>query len=289
MQNKSDKIAPYLFLLPALLGLVVFRLYPIGDALVSSMQTSSFAGTGQVSWVGLDNYRFLLSDPTFWKSLKATLLLTVTINPTQILVALGLALLVNREGRFIRFSRTMFIMPVTVSTTVARVLWGLMLNPNSGLINSILAIFKISPQPFLTSANQAMWSIVALTTWRAAGYWMIFLLAGLQQIPISVYESSSLDGANKWETFRYITFPLLKRTLAFVTVADTCANFVLFVPMYLLTSGGPQMSTNVLMYEAFRNAFIYGDRGMASAIVTVILVLILLTVALEFWLLRTEE
>jgi len=289
LHKKRDVIAPYLSLAPALAGLLIFRLYPIADALVSSFQSTSLTGTGHVSWVGFDNYRFLFQDPTFWKSFKVTLLFTLIINPVQIFIALFLAMLVNREGKAINVFRTIFFMPVTVSTTVASVLWGLMLNPNSGLINSLLAIVGVSPQPFLTSSSQAMWSIVALTTWRAAGYWMIFILAGLQQVPTSVYEASTIDGANKCQTFKYITFPLLKRTLTFVVVADTSANFLLFVPMYLLTNGGPAMSTNVLMYEAFRNAFIYGDRGIACAIVSIILLLILLTVGLEFRLLRTEE
>ena len=282
-------MAPYLFLAPALAGLLVFRLYPVADAIITSFRSTSFSGTGHVSWVGLENYKFLLHDPTFWKSLKATLLFTCIINPVQICSALVLALLVNREGKAINVFRTILFMPVTVSTTVASVLWGLMLNPNSGLMNALLALVGINPQPFLTSSRQAMWSIVALTTWRAAGYWMVFILAGLQQIPASIYEAATIDGSNKWQTFRYMTIPLLKRTLTFVVVADTSANFLLFVPMYLLTNGGPAMSTNVLMYEAFRNAFIYGDRGTACALVSIILLLILLTVGLEFILLRSEE
>lgn len=289
ISRKLESFSPYFFLAPALVGLLVFRLFPIANALVSSFQTTGFSGIGNVRWVGLENYKFLVQDPTFWQSFKATLLFTLVINPVQICAALILALLVNRDGKAINVFRTIFFMPVTVSTTVASVLWGLMLNPNSGLINSMLAMVGISPQPFLTSSRQAMWSIVALTTWRAAGYWMIFILAGLQQVPTSVYEASTIDGANGLQTFRYITFPLLKRTLTFVVVADTSANFLLFVPMYLLTKGGPAMSTNVLMYEAFRNAFIYGDRGKACAIVVIILLLVLLTVGLEFRLLRSEQ
>lgn len=127
-----------------------------------------------------------------------------------------------------------------------------------------------------------------IATWKGVGYWAVFLLAGLQEVPASLYEAASIDGAGKWDRFKHVTFPLMKRPLTFVTVADTVANFLLFAPMYILTKGGPENSTNVLMEESFNNAFVYSDPGRSSAIVILLLILILIIIGVQFRLLRSK-
>ena len=284
---KDERLSPYLFLLPGILGLFVFRLFPIIYSGITSFQTRNLVGATE--WVGWENYRFLFQDQIFWQSFATTMKWSIVINPLQILSALALALLVNRKLKGINIFRTIYFLPITVSLAIASTIWGLMLNPNSGLINSILAMVKIPPQPFLTSSKQALWVIMLIASWRGIGYWMMFILAGLQGISAELYEAAKIDGAGKGKILRYVTLPLLKRTLAFVTVADTCANFLIFVPMFILTKGGPQMSTNVLIYEAYNNAFIYGDHGLSSAIVMIILVIILMVVGIELRVLRAEH
>jgi multiple sugar transport system permease protein len=284
---KKEPIIPYLFLGPALIGLLVFRIFPIANAFVSSFCTAGFNGI--TKWAGFSNYSFLFHDATFWKSLWVTIKWSLIINPFQILSALVLAIFVNRQLKGIGFFRTMYFIPITVSLSVASTIWGLMLNPNSGLVNAILTQFMIPAQPFLSSPKQALWVLMIIASWRGIGYWMMFLLAGLQGIPVELYEAAKIDGAKKSQILRKVTLPLLKRTLAFVTVADTCSNFLLFVPMFVLTKGGPNLSTNVLIYEAYNNAFIYGDRGISSAIVMVILIVIVMVVGLELRMLRTDH
>jgi multiple sugar transport system permease protein len=144
-------------------------------------------------------------------------------------------------------------------------------------------------QPFLTSTDQALWSIIMLASWVGVPYWALFLLAGLQGIPPELYEAAEIDGANWWRRFADVTFPLLRRVLVFVLVADTVANFLLFVPVLLLTQGGPQLSTNTLMYEAYLRGFVYGDFGASSAMIALLLLVTLAVVAVEFWLLRTTD
>ena len=226
---RSDKHVPYLFLAPALLGLVLFRLYPIFLALWESLFVTGFGPAGGRSFVGLENFQFLFEDFVFWRSVKATAILTIIINPVQIALALGLALLLQRKSRNIRLIRSLFLLPIGVALPIATVIWGLMLNPNQGLINGMLDVIGVSPQPFLTSEAQAIWAIVLIATWKGVAFWMLFLLAGLEDIPKSLYEAIRVDGANWFGRLRYVTMPLLRRTLLFVLVADTAANFVLIV------------------------------------------------------------
>ena len=281
--HRKKWIVPWLFLAPALLGLLLFRIYPIFLAVWESLFTTGFrAGSEYRLFAGLENFRLLWDDFIFWRSVKATAILTIIINPVQISLALGLALLLQRHSRYIRIIRTVFLLPIGVALPIATVIWGLMLDPNQGLINGILAIFGIEPQPFLTSEKQAIWAIVVIATWKGVAYWMLFLLAGLEDIPRQLYDAVKIDGANWFQRLRFVTLPMLRRTLLFVLVADTAANFVLIVPMIILTQGGPRTSTNVLMYEAYRSGFIFQDFGRSMSIVTILTSITLVVITIQF-------
>lgn len=282
-------LIPGLFLFPAIVGLCVFRVYPIFLSVWESLFIESFGSSGGRLFVGLDNFALLLNDVVFWRSVRATAIMTVVINPVQIGLALGLALLLQRKSRHIRIIRTLFLLPVGVALPIATVIWGLMLNPNTGLINGMLAVFHIPPQPFLTSEDQAIWAIVGIATWKGVAFWMLFLLAGLEDIPKHLYEATRIDGANWFQSFRFLTLPLLRRTVLFVLVADTAANFVLVVPMIILTQGGPRQSTNVLMYEAYRSGFQFQDFGRSMAVVTILTAITLLAIAVQVLLLGDRK
>lgn len=284
----KERAVPYLFLLPAILGILIFKLYPIFDGLIESLYAPTFLA-GQKNFVGLGNYASIFTDPVFWNSVKVTLFLNLFINPIQITLAFALALFLNTKLKNIGIFRSIHYLPVAVSMPIALIMWNVMLNPEQGVINSLLVWIGMEPQPFLGSEDQALWVIIGIATWKGVGYWAIFLLAGLQEVPKSLYESSAIDGAGKWRQIKDIVFPMMKRPLIFVTVACTVANFLLFAPMYILTKGGPQGSTNVLMNESFNSAFIYSDMGRATAIVTVLLILILLIIAAQFRLLRADH
>lgn len=277
-----------LFLLPTLVGLFLFKLYPIFSAVVQSVYSIQFL-TGEKSFVGLQNYLSLFADPVFWNSLKVTLVFNLIINPLQILLSFGLAVLLNARIKRIAFFRGIHFVPVAVSVPTACVLWNIMLSPEQGVVNSILFALGLDPQPFLGSSSQALGSIIAIASWKGVGYWALFLLAGLQEIPDSLMEASSLDGASRWKQFLHVTVPLMKRPLTFIVVAITTANFLLFSPMYILTKGGPENSTNVLMLESFNSAFLYSDMGRSSAIMVILLLITLTVVALQFKWLRTSH
>jgi ABC-type sugar transport system permease subunit len=165
----------------------------------------------------------------------------------------------------------------------------MMFSPNSGIINSLLGLMHIPPQGFLISKDQAIWSIVIIASWKGVGYWMMFLLAGLKNIDVSMYESARIDGANWFVTITRITIPMIKKVLLFVLVANTTANVLLFVPMQMITMGGPEGSTNVLMYEAYKSAFKFADRPRSAVMVTVLLFIIVIVCIAQFKLLNEKD
>ncbi len=282
----KQRAVPYVFIGPALCGLLIFRVYPILLALWRSLHQQTL--TGLVQYAGIANYLAIFSDGHFWHAVRTTFHFNLIINPLQILLALGLALLVNRHVPGVGFFRTAYFLPMTVSIALTSVIWGLILNPQLGLANAALETLGLPRQPLLIGERQAFWSIIVLSTWKGIGYWMVFLLAGLQQIPRSMYEAASLDGASPLQQFVRVTLPLLKRVLAFVFVADTSINFLAFTPVYLLTNGGPNGATELLMFQAYRAAFVFLDLGKSTAISTVILSVILLLTGMQLRLLRTD-
>jgi multiple sugar transport system permease protein len=276
-----------LFLLPALIGLAVFRLAPIGISVLGSLYGETLAG--EQVWRGLGNYARLWDDPSFWRSVRVTLLFNLVINPLQVLLAFGLALLVFRPGRLIVFFRTAFFLPMTLSIGLTAILWDILLNQHVGPVNALLAQLGVGRQGFFYDADQALWSMIGIATWKGIGYWMIFLLAGLHDIPDDLHEAARIDGASGWQRLRHITLPLMRRPLAFVLVADTAVNFVFFAPVFILTSGGPEGATDMLMFRAYESAFTFGDWGRTLALSTVILGIVLVIAALELRLLRENR
>ncbi len=287
-RDRHQERVAYLFLVPALAGLALFRVVPILEAVGGALYREVFSSHGSVTaFVGLGNFAALAADPVFWTSLWVTLKLNLVIDPMQVGLALVLALMVNGASRGIKLYRLLVLLPIGVSLPVATLLWRLMLDPNNGFANALLALVGLPQQPFFTSAGQALWSIILIANWKGVSYWMVFVLAGLQGIPTELQEAAAIDGAGRLQRFVRVTLPLLRRPLLFVLVADTIINFVMFVPMYLLTRGGPSGATNVLMYQAYKVGFAFGDMGQALAIVTVLLALLLVVVAWQFRLLGT--
>jgi len=279
---RRQYIIPYLFLAPALLLIIIFKLYPIFIGFWESLIYTSFGGGSENrTFVWLENYQYLFDDPIFWQSLKITAILTVIINPFQIAISLGLALLLMRRTKYIYIIRSLYLLPIGIALPIATVIWGLMLDPYQGLVNGVIGIFGIPPQPFLVSESQALWSIIAIATWKGVAFWMLFLLAGLEEIPTQFYEAAQIDGAKPFQKLRYITLPLLRRTILFVFVADTAANFVLMVPMIILTKGGPMQSTNVLVYEAYRSGFYYQDWGRSLSIISILTIITLIVIGFQ--------
>lgn len=265
----KNKWLPYLLILPTIVLICIFKIYPIIDSVIQGFLSQEGSFT-------LENYKLLFDDKTFWNSLWVTLKFNIIIIPLQIIVAFIMAMMVNVKVRGIEVFRTIFYLPFCISLTIATVIWQTMLNVNNGVVNSILGILGIGPVGFLIDTDWALLSIILIASWRGCAYWMMFILAGLKGIDTAVYESAKIDGSGFFSTLFRITIPLLKNTLLFVFIANTTANFLLFAPIQIATDGGPQGSTNVLMYEAYKSAFKYSNRPRQACIVTILLVIIML-------------
>jgi multiple sugar transport system permease protein len=278
---------PFAFLAPALLGLLLFRFAPISIALVGSFFGQSIRG--ESLFVGMKNYADLFADPAFWDTVRTTLIFNLIINPFQVLCALGLAMLARRPTKFVDLFRASFLLPMTVSIALTSIIWSIMLDPTLGPVNGFLRWAGLPAQPFFRSADQALPTLILVATWKGAGYWMVFLLAGLLAIPEQLNESAAMDGATAWQRFRYVTLPMMKRPLAFVLVADTAANFLLFAPVYIITNGGPSGATHLLMFEAYQSAFAYLNHGRSLALSSIILMIIIAIALVELRLFKPAD
>jgi multiple sugar transport system permease protein len=286
---RAERWVPYLFLMPVIILLLVFRYIPIAAGLLESVYVGALDLTTGREFVGLYNFQRLWEDPVFWRSLRVTLIFSLIVNPLQTFLALALAELANQRVRGIGGFRALFLLPVAISMNVTAIAWGLALDQNYGLVNGILASLNLPRQPFLNSPDQALASIIGIISWVGVPYWMLFFLAGLQGISKEVLESAAIDGANAFRTFFYIKLPLLKRVIAFVLVTDTVVNFTLFAPVYLLTRGGPQLSTHLVMYEVWRRGLVYGDLGLANAMTIALLFIVVIFIIFEFISLRPQH
>ena len=270
------------FLAPAVIAVVVLRLWPAFDALQASLLAP------RATSYSLDNYRYIFTDPLFLHSLEITLLYSVIVNPLQIVLALMLAVLLGSALPLVGLWRTMILLPVAIPQSVSAIIWGVAFRPD-GPLNGVLRLFGIGPQRFTTSPGQALASIILVVSWIGVGYWMTFLIAGMQDIPPSLYEAARMDGANRWQSFRHITLPQLRRPLTFVLVANTVANFLVFAPVQILTKGGPQGATDLIMNEIYTRAFVSGDTSSAAAASVVLVLVTVLVVAIQFRLMAPSD
>ncbi len=281
-RRQGEWLAAAGFLAPALLAVVVLRLWPTLQAALVAF------GVGLSKGPSLANFRFLFADPEFTGSLLTTALYSLLVNPIQIALALALAVLLNRALPGVGLWRTLVLLPVAVPQVVSAVIWGVAMRPD-GPLNALFQACGFAQQPFLTSPRQALGSIIIIVSWIGVGYWMTFLIAGMKDIPTQYYEAAAIDGANAWQRFWKITLPLLRRPLTFVLVADTVSNFLVFAPVQVLTKGGPQGSTNLVMNEIFTRAFDQGDTAGAAAATTILVLVVVAVVTIQFRLMLRKD
>ncbi len=270
----GQKLTPYLFVLPAVIVLLMFKVGPICVSLVGSLFKTG--AKNRTFFVGLENYINLFKDPIFYKSLTNTVVFNLITTPVEVVFAFILALVFNQKLKGIKVFRTIFYIPVCISLVMATTVWALMMNPYQGLLNTFLGYVGIGWQGFLTDVKQALPSIMLIAAWKTTPYWMMFMLAGMQSIPDNIYEAAILDGAAGLQKTIYITIPMMKNTFGFVVVSNTITNMLLFAPMYVQTNGGPSNATNVLMLEAYKSAYSYNNMGRSYAIVAMLILVSIL-------------
>lgn len=269
------------FLAPALVILGLFVIWPMLSALRLSFTDAS--GFGDPEWVGLENYIAVFTDPDMLEAVTNTALYTVLFTPTAVIAALGLALLLNNPHLPFRgFFRTALFVPFVVSFSVAAFAWSYLIDPHVGLLNYWLRGMGIQLGNVLEDPRLAMPAVAFVAVWKLFGFYFVIFLAGLQDIPSSIYEAARMDGAGPWSRLRNVTLPLLSNTMAFVLVFAMIAALQAFDQIYVMTGGGPYGSTQTLVMEIYESGFRKLDIGFASALSYVLLAATLLLSLAQF-------
>jgi len=281
--EKKEAISGYLFLLPNFLGFLLFTSLPIIIGLVVSF--TDYTGFGVPNFVGIANYLRMFRDSQFLAALGNNMFYSLTSVPLTILVSLLLALLLNR-GVFVGgVFNTLYFFPNLTSMVAVSCVFMLLFEPNNGPVNHFLASLgipaEILPRWFFSSRT-ALFTVVIVVVWKQAGYYMIMFLAGLKNIPSHLYEAARIDGANSWQCFRHVTWPMLSPTTFMVTILSIIASFQVFDIINVTTKGGPGRATTVLVFRIYREAFRDWRMGYASAIAYFLFMIILLVTLIQW-------
>jgi len=256
----------------------VFTLYPMAASGVMALFKADMAHPDPVFY-GLQNFRDIFTSEIFRIVMRNTLVFAVGTIPFSVGLALFLAMQLNQKLRSVAFLRAAFFYPTMLPLVSAASIWIFMFNPHYGPVNSIVRFFGGTSWNWLGTPGLALPAIMIVSIWKDAGYFMIFYLAGLQNLPSDVFEAAELDGASRWQQFRRITFPLLMPTTLFVSTISFINAFKTVDQIFIMTSGGPQNATNLLLYHVFELTFSFFDKGKGAA-ASVVLIVILLAAAL---------
>jgi putative chitobiose transport system permease protein len=271
-------LTPYLFLVPACIILGAFIFYPLLQAIWMSF--TDYNMISDPSFVGLENYKEIIEDDLFWKTLGQTFLYLIVVVPTLVILPIFLAILVNQKIKGIGFFRSAYYVPVVTSMVVVGITWK-WVYADQGILNYLLQSIGIidGPVHWLTSPTTSIFAVMAVTVWKGLGYYMVIYLAGLQAIPSDLYEAADIDGANKWKQIFHITIPMLMPSIIIVTIMSSISAMKVFEEIYVMTGGGPLNSSKTLVFYIYQEAFEKLRMGYASA-VGVILLLITLVLSI---------
>ena len=274
-----EAIECYLFILPAILGLLIFYLGPMVASFALSL--TNYDLLTPPTFVGTDNYRALANDPLFWQSLKVTSIYSLVSVPLVLAIGLFLAVLLNQKVRGSTFFRSVFYLPTVISGVAVAMLWRWIFNDEYGILNLLLDKVGIRGPGWLIDEHWALTALIMTSVWTAGGTMLIFL-AGLQGIPAELYEAAELDGASRWRRFWTVTFPLLSNVTFFNLVLGVIGALQVFTEAFVLTKGGPNNSTLLLPVYLYQNAFQYLKMGYASAIAWVMFLIVFVLTLLVF-------
>ncbi|NYV65634.1 sugar ABC transporter permease [Bacillus sp. Gen3] len=270
-----------LFLLPSILLFSIFVFYPMIRTIYLSFFLTNASGETTV-FVGLENYLNMFTSPIFLKSIQSTFLFVLYTVPATIVISLFLAIIANEKLKGIGFFRTIFSSTMGISVAAASVFWMYLFNPTMGLLNQFLQSIGVESIGWLTDPAWALFSVSVTTVWMNIGFTFLVLLGGLQSIDSYLYESADIEGAGYFYKLRRITLPMLSPTLFFVLTVSIINAFQTFGQIDILTHGGPQNETNLIVYSIYREAFVNYQFGSASAQAVILFILILLMTALQF-------
>ncbi|MBF8376309.1 sugar ABC transporter permease [Alicyclobacillus mali] len=278
--NFGRRLAPYVFIFPSFVGVLVFLLVPALAVLIVSLFNWNMLSPPR--FVGIHNYLDIFHDPIALHSMLTTVYYVILNIPVQTVLAILLALLMNRRLPGMGVFRAFFVLPWLAMPVAISVIWNLIFDPTNGVLNGLLAAVGLQPQQWLSSPVEALPCVAAVNVWQWTGYNMLFFLAGLQSIPSHLYEAANIDGAGRFRKFFSITLPLLRPTLLFVLITSVIGSFQVFDTVYVMTQGGPGTATNVYNYYIFQQGFQFFHMGYAAALSVILFVVILLVTLIQF-------
>ncbi len=277
--KNSESLTVWSFIIPSLLGCLIFILIPIISSLALSFCDWNLLS--KPHFIGLDNYTGLLSSKQFWMVFYNTIIYALSTTIIGTAIPLVLAYIINNKIRSSEFFKTTYFLPFVTPMIVIAMVWEWIFDPNMGLLNFMLK----SNISWLYSTKTALLAIIIVSAWKLIGYNMVIFLSGFSTINTQVLESAKIDGAGKLQTFFKIIIPLLSPTIFFVLIITTISSFQVFDLIYLMTQGGPENSTNVLVYWLYKNAFEFFNIGKASAIAYILFIFISLLTITQ-WIIR---
>ncbi len=280
LANKQN-FAGVLFILPSLLGTIVFIIIPIVCSF--GLSFAKWDLLNPIQFVGLENYKVVLTEPVFVKIIINTFVYAISTSVFGVIIPLILACIINNKIKGADFFKTAYFLPFVTPMIVIGIIWEWIFDPNIGCLNHLLHLHI----NWLYDTNFAMPALIIVSVWKLIGYNMILFLTGLSTINQELLEASKIDGANTYNTFKHVTIPLLSPTIFFVTIITAITSFQVFDLIYVMTQGGPLDSTNVLVYAIYKNAFEYFNVGKASALAYVLFAIIFVLTLVQ-WKLKNK-
>ena len=279
--SRGERIWAFNFLAPFIVGIAVF--YYIAIVASSYFSFTRYNLLKPPTWLGLDNYRFLIGNELFRKALWNTAKLTLVGVPVTIVLVVGLGVALNSRIRFQGVYRLIFFLPLVTMPVASAIVWRWMYSPETGLFDQLLSPFGVDRVEWLSRPGSALWAVLAMEVWRQSGLFLLIVLAGLQNIPEVYYEAAVVDGATAWQRFRHVTLPLLSPSLFFLAVTGSIAAFQTFDAVIVLTpGGGPLNSTRTVVFDIYGSAFESLRMGRAAAASMLLLAVILVVTAVQF-------
>ncbi|MEO0821631.1 MAG: sugar ABC transporter permease [Pseudomonadota bacterium] len=282
-QERVEAASGYLFALPAALLMLAIILGP--SAVVIAMSFTNYElGAIDWGWIGLGNYGEMLSDRTFWRSMRNTFVYVLIVVPSSVLLGLAIAIMVQSRIRARRFYEVAFFLPVTTTLVAMAIVWSFVLHSRIGPVNAFLQLLGFEAVGFFTDPDTVLFSLALIGIWQLVGFNMILFIAGLSSIPRDLYDAAAVDGADGWlDRFLRVTWPMLGPTTMFVVVTTCITAFKVFDTVVVLTDGGPLGASEVLLHSIYLEGFQYFRIGYASALTVAFLVFILVFSLVQAW------
>ncbi len=281
-----ETIRPYVMILPAMIGIILFVIYPVIYLIKLSFYKYNLMNKDKSKFIGTDNFTQIFSREDFYSALTNTVIYTAGVVVLTMLLSLIIAVWLNKKTRFNAVVQAGIFTPHIISIVSVALVWMWLMEPNHGMLNYLLKTFGLSPSPWLQSSSTAMMSVIIVSVWQNIGYYTLIMVAALQSIPPSIYEAAALDNASKFKVFYKITLPMISPQLFFILIIMTIGSFKVFDTVKIMTGGGPNNATTTLVYYIYE--FRTNSIGYASATGVVLMAIIALLTFVYFRLLAKK-